>query len=55
MSQIETQLTKAKTELYRVRVMLLGLKHEDHKKNAFLLWQQAYDAFDKLQEWIGSR
>lgn len=53
--QIVTQLTKAKTELYRVRVMLLCINHKEHKEEAMRMFKELYDAFDRFQEWVGSR
>lgn len=49
------QVIAVKQELYKLRSYILQLTHVEHRDNSLKHFEAAYNAFDKLQEFMKTR
>lgn len=55
LTQIDIQCTKAKTEIYRIKVLAEHHVHAERRQTMLELFKKAYDAFDELQSFVTDR
>lgn len=52
---VNVQCTHAKREIYKIKEYIDKMTHKDAQARALELFDRAYQAFDRLQAFIGSR